>query len=401
MVGEPNDMTSKSTANCNWTYFKAKGSYLTLKVYGNCNVTVTGGSTAAENFRGVFIFKEDGTAVDSITASNTALTSVTFTASALETFYIVGNAGGVTEIKCIDSSVDPYDASISDSDLTVRAAATTVYAGNSTIVTATLSDSLNVNTSEISYQWTLESGSNYATLSNATSATATVAVNSDATADQTVTAKCVVTYTHAFNGSTSNSTATKTVNITTATTAVAKTVNATWTQSDSELLYYYDSSEYTSTRATLNDKTASSNVYFKPTTTNSDGSANATLAIGDIGMVRVKNGSTSYGPGTGKTSGSDKLDFTSKTSLDGGSIPYLVLTVDGNCEVVIKGGSQEKATFRGVWAFKEDGTLLTSISSVDAYTETTAESFTASTGEKIYIYVNSGYVSSVTCTATE
>mgnify|MGYP002620658947 FL=1 len=97
------DMTGKKTSNLNWDYFKEKGSYLKLHVYGDCKITITGGSAAAEAFRGVWVYDSNGEEVAEI-SNTTELTERSFDASLNDEFYIVGNSGGVTAIDCESES---------------------------------------------------------------------------------------------------------------------------------------------------------------------------------------------------------------------------------------------------------------------------------------------------------
>ena len=93
------DMTGKKTSNLNWDYFKEKGSYLKLHVYGDCKVTITGGAAAAADYRGVWVYDSNGEEVAEI-SNTTELTERSFDAALNDEFYIVGNGGGVTAIDC-------------------------------------------------------------------------------------------------------------------------------------------------------------------------------------------------------------------------------------------------------------------------------------------------------------
>ena len=101
LIGSNAEKSGTNLSKCTWENFKDKLGYLTLKVYGNCTVTITGGSLNSHDFRGVWVFKTSGEEVASIKGANTALSTTTFTASADDEFYIVGNSGGVAEIKAI------------------------------------------------------------------------------------------------------------------------------------------------------------------------------------------------------------------------------------------------------------------------------------------------------------
>ena len=114
MVGY-DEMTGKKTSNLNWEYFKEKGSYLKLHVYGDCKITITGAgaSATAEAFRGVWVYDSNGEEVAEI-SSTTELTERSFDASLNDEFYIVGNSGGVTAIDCASENEDEEIGEVDD-----------------------------------------------------------------------------------------------------------------------------------------------------------------------------------------------------------------------------------------------------------------------------------------------
>lgn len=116
MVGYE-EMTGKKTSNLNWDYFKEKGSYLKLHVYGDCKVTITGGAAAAADYRGVWVYDSNGEEVAEI-SNTTELTERSFDAALNDEFYIVGNSGGVTAIDCESEN---EDEEIGDTDIVTNA----------------------------------------------------------------------------------------------------------------------------------------------------------------------------------------------------------------------------------------------------------------------------------------
>ncbi len=391
LVGYADDLTSKNTSNLKWSHFKEKGSYLTLKLFGDSTVTITGGSVATDEYRGVFVYDAKGNEVASI-RGKTTLTNVTFTGTLNDEFYIVGNSGGVSKITCFDENYDPYDAEIES--VTVTASSSSITLGESGSFSASIADTLNKD--EVSYKWTITENVSYVTLESDTAASCTLKIEDNtAYVGQTITVKCEVTYTH--KGKTSKKSATKIITI------VAKpsgSVNATWDLSlcgDAKKFVYYTDSDFTNEvkGAALTDKAAEavSEGYFKPETMNANGKPNATLK--GVNFMRVKLGNQNKGTpligSNAEKSGTNLSKCTWENFKD--KLGYLTLKVYGNCTVTITGGSLNSHDFRGVWVFKTSGEEVASIKGANTALATTT--FTASADDEFYIVGNSGGVAEI------
>lgn len=385
LVGYADDLTSKNTSNLKWSHFKEKGSYLTLKLFGDSTVTITGGSVAADEYRGVFVYDAKGNEVASI-RGKTTLTNVTFTGTLNDEFYIVGNSGGVSKITCFDENYDPYDAEIES--VTVTASSSSITLGESGSFSASIADTLNKD--EVTYKWTITENVSYVTLESDTAASCTLKIEDNtAYVGQTITVKCEVTYTH--KGKTSKKSATKIITI------AAKpsgSVNATWDLSlcgATTFVYYTDSDLTNEVKGALT--TTITEGYFKPVTTNTNGKPNATLK--GVNFMRVKLGNQNKGTpligSNAEKSGTNLSKCTWENFKD--KLGYLTLKVYGNCTVTITGGSLNSHDFRGVWVFKTSGEEVASIKGANTALATTT--FTASADDEFYIVGNSGGVAEI------
>lgn len=323
LVGYADDLTSKNTSNLKWSHFKEKGSYLTLKLFGDSTVTITGGSVATDEYRGVFVYDAKGNEVASI-RGKTTLTNVTFTGTLNDEFYIVGNSGGVSKITCFDENYDPYDAEIES--VTVTAVSEEVTAGTTCTFSASIADTLNKD--EVTYKWTIENGESYATLENDTAASCTLTVNADAPAGQTITVKCEVTYTHKEKESKKSSS----VDVTTKTSV---SVNAKWDFSLTTCCEYQDANgtnTLSSTEISLTDAT------FKSVKIDDNATAGTDATLSITGGAKISSKSL-----VGK-----KADSTAGTTMYGGSkIPYAKIVLEADATVEITGSSNNTTdTFR-------------------------------------------------------
>lgn len=338
LVGYADDLTSKNTSNLKWSHFKEKGSYLTLKLFGDSTVTITGGSVATDEYRGVFVYDAKGNEVASI-RGKTTLTNVTFTGTLNDEFYIVGNSGGVSKITCFDENYDPYDAEIES--VTVTAAAELVTIGKTCALSASIADTLNKD--EVTYKWTITEGDSYATLENDTAASCTLKVNDNAPADQTITVKCVVTYTHKGKTTTAESSA----NVTT---KASVSVNAKWDFSLTTCREYQDANgtnTLSSTEISLTDAT------FKSVKIDDNNAAGTDATLSITGAAKISSSSL-----VGK-----KADSTAGTTKYGGSIPHAIIVLEADATVEITGSSNNTTdTFRVITICKswpKSGTAFT------------------------------------------
>ena len=318
LVGYADDLTSKNTSNLKWSHFKEKGSYLTLKLFGDSTVTITGGSVATDEYRGVFVYDAKGNEVASI-RGKTTLTNVTFTGTLNDEFYIVGNSGGVSKITCFDENYDPYDAEIES--VTVTAVSEEVTAGTTCTFSASIADTLNKD--EVTYKWTIENGESYATLENDTAASCTLTVNADAPAGQTITVKCEVTYTHKEKESKKSSSTNVTV------LSAGTKSKSTWDWTTEAPSWYADSTGSGTGTQIGTSNTNCSGYYFIPTTT---GSVTAELII---------NGKVYY-----PTSGDSRNSLTAGTDAKStgalSAATRITLTTAKECKVTIKGKGAAK-----------------------------------------------------------
>lgn len=280
----------------------------------------------------------------------------------------------------------PTETQIASDGITVSASATECLAGSSVTLTAAPTSKY-IDKTLLTYQWTITSGSGYATLENATSASCTLTVNADAPAGEAITVECTATY----NYGGTESTATGSTNVTTKVLDAGTVVNATWDLicGVGTFTYYTDANFTTEVKGNLSNTSAVEQGYFKPTTTNSDGNPNATLIGYKFLRIKFMNGNP------GMVGYSKKADNISNCTWsyfsDNGS--YLKLTVDGNCNVSITGASEDTHEFRGVWVFNSSGDEVASIKG--AKTELETKTFTASAGDTFYIVGNSGGVTEV------
>ena len=399
MVGYE-EMTGKKTSNLNWDYFKEKGSYLKLHVYGDCKVTITGGAAAAADYRGVWVYDSNGEEVAEI-SNTTELTERSFDASLNDEFYIVGNSGGVTAIDCESENEDEEIGEVDDDAIysekidgvTISSdSGTELLKSASATLTATV-EAVHAKEDALSYSWSISQGSEYASLSSASDATTKITMSDSALEEEVVTVSCTVSY----NFGECN-TITSSIDITV---GQSGTVNAhfdmlcgetTWT-------YYTDSSFTNAVTGALTDKQAEAveTGYFKPTTLNSDGKPRATLVGYKFMRKKVGNsnpGMVGYDEMTGKkTSNLNWEYFKEKGS-------YLKLHVYGDCKITITGAgaSATAEAFRGVWVYDSNGEEVAEISNT---TELTERSFDAALNDEFYIVGNSGGVTAIDCESVE
>lgn len=392
LVGYADDLTSKNTSNLKWSHFKEKGSYLTLKLFGDSTVTITGGSVATDEYRGVFVYDAKGNEVASI-RGKTTLTNVTFTGTLNDEFYIVGNSGGVSKITCFDENYDPYDAEIKTVE--VKASSASITSGESGSLSASIADTLNKD--EVTYKWTITEGDSYATLESDTAASCTLKVNANAPADTPIKVKCVVTYMHKGKTTTAESIATVTTKVLDAGTVV----NATWTLSDGKnAAKYFANDMYTGSASDFDSSAnTTTNAYVKPTTTNTDGKAKATLAGNYVERIKYGKDENNKDKNVGiGHSNKNSLVYNSTTDKYS-SIGYFTLSVDGNCEVTITGclnGSSQASRFVTVRETSAPDTVVTYITgeSVIQHEPKTLK-FNAVAGKKYNIYINSWYLTEI------
>ncbi|WP_406032218.1 hypothetical protein [Treponema saccharophilum] len=290
----------------------------------------------------------------------------------------------------------PTETQIASDGITVSASATECLAGSSVTLTAAPTSKY-IDKTLLTYQWEINTGSEYASLTDATYETCILSVKSDAPTNKTITVKCTATY----NYGGTESTATASANVTTKVLDAGTVVNATWTLFDgSAAAKYYASADYSGSAVDFGDATSThlttENMYVKPTTTNA--SANAKLAGNFVGRIKVSN--KVAGVGHKNVSGSGYASATSNYS----AIGYFTLSVDGDCEVSVTGyinGSPNSSKFVTVRETTAIDTDIAHINGADtsavANTATTI-TFNATAGKNYNIYVNGCYLTEIKAT---
>ena len=234
----------------------------------------------------------------------------------------------------------PTETQIASDGITVSASATECLAGSSVTLTAAPTSKY-IDKTLLTYQWTITSGSGYATLENATSASCTLTVNADAPSGEAITVECTATY----NYGGTESTATGSTNVTTKTSV---SVNAKWDFSLTTCREYQDangSGTLSSTPLSLTDAT------FKSVKIDDNATAGTDATLSITGGASI---SSSYLVGKKSIS----------TLMYGSSnIPYAKLVLEADATVEITGTSQNTTeTFRVITICKswpKNGTVFT------------------------------------------
>lgn len=236
----------------------------------------------------------------------------------------------------------PTETQIASDGITVSASATECLAGSSVTLTAAPTSKY-IDKTLLTYQWTITSGSGYATLENATSASCTLTVNADAPAGEAITVECTATYN--YDGT--ESTATGSANVTT---KASVSVNAKWDFSVLTCREYQDangSGTLSSAELSLTDAT------FKSVKIDDDSAAGTDATLSITGSASISSGYL-----VGK-----KANSTANTVTYGGGIPYAKLVLEADAVVEITGTSQSTTdTFRVITICKswpKSGTVFT------------------------------------------
>lgn len=215
----------------------------------------------------------------------------------------------------------PTETQIAPDGITVSASDTECLAGSSVTLTAAPTSKY-IDKTLLTYQWTITSGSDYATLENATSASCTLTVNADAPAGEAITVECTATYNYSGN----ESTATGSANVTVLSAGTKSKSTWDWTSAPS---WYADSTGTGTGTLIGTSSTICNGYYFIPTTT---GSATADLII-DRKVYYPTSGDSK----SSLTAGTDAKSTGALTSAT-----QITLTTAKKCKVTIKGKGAAK-----------------------------------------------------------